>query len=123
MKSVSLRSAIVCTGALSLCVVASAASKVMRFEERCLSKDAVVVAKGVSLDRLEVLEAEMGGSWVPGGPYPCRVERVSREAEKGTLTCQLQSLSPQDGVMRVVGLELAQADADVTARLLWARYR
>ena len=123
MKSVSLRSAIVCAGALSLCVVASAASKVMRFEERCLSKDAVVVAKGVSLDRLEVLEAEMGGSWVPGGPYPCRVERVSREAEKGTLTCQLQSLSPQDGVMRVVGLELAQADADVTARLLWARYR
>ena len=63
MKSVSLRSAIVCAGALSLCVVASAASKVMRFEERCLSKDAVVVAKGVSLDRLEDQPTGRRGKW------------------------------------------------------------
>lgn len=116
-------SAVLGAGILFLSTIASAAPTVLRYDARCLTTDPTVVAKGVSLDRLEVLEAEMGGSWVPGGPYPCRVERVVREAEKGTLTCQLQSLSPQDGVMRVVGLELAQVENDVAARLLWARYR
>lgn len=112
--------AVVCLGAAGALV---AAPEIVRFDERCLTAEPTVVARGISLARVEVLEAEMGGSWVPGGPYPCRAERVVRADGNGTLVCQLQSLSPQDGVMRVVGLELAQTNADVSARLLWSRYR
>lgn len=109
--------------AVALAHAAWAAPGIVRFDACCLTTEPTVVARGVALAQVEVLEAELGGGWVPGGPYPCRIERVMREADKGTLTCQLQSLSPQDAVMRVVGLELAQTNDDVSARLLWARYR
>ena len=60
--------AVLGAGTLSLSAVASAAPAVVRFDARCLSAEPTVVAKGVSLDQLEVLEAEMGGGWIPGGP-------------------------------------------------------
>ena len=109
--------------AVALAHAAWAAPGIVRFDACCLTTEPTVVARGVALAQVEVLEAELGGGWVPGGPFPCRAERIVRDVAKGTLACQLQSLSPQDGVMRVVGLELAQTNADVSARLLWSRYR
>lgn len=98
--------------------------RVVRYDRSCLTASETVVLKGVPIDRVTVQGADMGGNWIPGGPYPCRVECVKRDAATGTLTVQLQSLSPKDAHMRVICLELSQTfRGDVAARQVWARYK
>lgn len=98
--------------------------RIVRWDKTCLAASETVVLKGVPLDRVAVLGADMGGNWIPGGPYPCRVACVKCDAAKGTVTVQLQSLSPKDACLRVICLELAQTfRGDVAARQVWARYK
>ncbi len=98
--------------------------RIVRFGDKFLGAQPTLVLKGVPLDCVSVEGADMGGTWVPGGPFPCRAECVAHDRERGTLTCQLQCRSPKDNVMRIILLELEQTfRGDVTARLLRAHYR
>ena len=77
--------------------------------------------KGVNLDDVEPVAAEMAGGWIPGSPYEASVHHIRRNAKKKTLVCQFQT-RPPDNCLRCVAVEFRQHGADVTSKVLWARY-
>lgn len=92
--------------------------------EKFLTSAEQVVLKGTPLAKVKVLAAEMGGTWIPGGPFPCKVYFEKYDAAAQTYTCQLQSSSPQDACMRIICLELRQAfNGDIVAHAVWNRYK
>ena len=86
-----------------------------------LSTSARLAFKGVNLDEVEPVVAEMAGGWIPGSPYEASVHHIRRNAKKKTLVCQFQT-RPPDGCLRCVAVEFRQHGADITAKILWARY-
>ena len=92
--------------------------------KKFLSSAEQVVLKGTDIAKVRVTGAKLGGSWVPGGPFDCQVHFENYDPERKVYTCQLQNCSPKDSCMRVICLELKQEfNGDVTARVLWNRYR
>ncbi len=79
------------------------------------------VLKNASLEAVTPSAAFMGGAWIPGGPFASTVHFVREDAATGTKRFQIQ-VRPPDNCTRCVGVELKQQGADVTARVLWARY-
>ena len=77
--------------------------------------------KGVNLDDVEPVAAEMAGGWIPGSPYEASVHHIRRNAKKKSLVCQFQT-RPPDNCLRCVAVEFRQHGADITAKVLWARY-
>ena len=86
-----------------------------------LSPSQRLAFKGVNLDEVEPIVAEMAGGWIPGSPYEASVHHIRRNAKKKTLVCQFQT-RPPDGCLRCVAVEFRQHGADITAKVLWARY-
>ena len=82
------------------------------------------VLKGTDISKIKLVEADLGGSWVPGGPYPSKICIEQRDAAERTYICQVQSCSPQDNCMRVVCLQFKQDyNGDVLCRAIWNRYK
>ncbi len=82
------------------------------------------VLTGTDISKVKVLEADLGGGWVPGGPFPSRICHEQRDDVEKTYTCQIQSCSPEDNNMRVVCLQFKQDfNGDVLCRSLWCRYK
>ncbi len=83
-----------------------------------------VVLKGTPIEKIRLASAKIGGSWVPGGPFDGKVYFERRDPAAKTYVCQVQSVSPQDGCMRIIGLEFRQEfNGDVVARVLFNRYK
>ncbi len=83
-----------------------------------------VVLKGTPIEKIRLSSAKIGGGWVPGGPFEGKVYFERRDPAAKTYTCQVQSVSPQDGCMRVIGVEFRQEfNGDIVARVLFNRYK
>ncbi len=92
--------------------------------KKFLNSTEQVVLKGTPIEKVRLASAKIGGGWVPGGPFEGKVYFERRDPVAKTYTCQVQSVSPQDGCMRVIGVEFRQEfNGDVVARVLFNRYK
>lgn len=82
------------------------------------------VLTGTDISKVKLVAADLGGGWVPGGPYASKICFEKRDEQERSYTCQVQSCSPEDGHMRVVCLKFKQElNGDVVCRALWNRYK
>ncbi len=92
--------------------------------EKFMKPSYQTVLTGTDIGKVKLLAADLGGGWVPGGPYESKILFERRDEKERSYTCQVQSCSPQDGIMRIVCLKFKQEkNGDVACRAVWNRYK